>query len=729
MSLETPAVRESRLSFVQTQRVVVRLTVLIGTVLVCLALLWAWADRGNAVRQTKTEVANLARSLAEHTNDVLQEADTILVGLRERVRVDGTTPASLTRLDRVLALRAAALPLIDTLLIIGPNGDMLAGSVPVPPGGLNFADQPYFAEAKRAAGDVAVFGPTVRSKLDGSWIITVARRLTDAQGGFAGIALATISLDYFQHSYEGFDVGESGAIFTLVTTRGTIVARRPFVASNIGRDIAGTETFAHIAAPGAPTSFTFTPLVDGVTRIGGYHRVPRFPLLVVVARERGQALAGWRLQTATLLGEVTCVLLALAWTARRVVRQLGHMRLADRRLQRAHRRLLRSEARMAEGYRWLLLAEEMGHVGHWRVSLPDRTLSWSDEVFRIHGLPAAAGIDLEAALAAYHPEDRDLVSAVVEDAMADGTPLDHTARILRPNGEIRHVASRGIVQFDAAGRPVSLFGVLIDQTEQHRIEAALRQAQRETEAANARLNLLARQDGLTGIGNRRQFDEMLDIEHRRAARNATSLALIMIDVDHFKAFNDRYGHPQGDRVLQAIARVLVTTLRRPADLAVRYGGEELALLLPDTDAEGAYALAMRVVDGVRALRIPHEGSPLGVVTISAGVRALIPEAEQPGRETLLIEADRALYSAKCAGRSAAALFAPPETTQSPAYAWTNTIGAPPQTDMIGAPPRDTIGAPTHDTIGAPPRDTIGAPPRDTRAPLEAGPLPVHADAR
>ncbi len=648
---------KSRLSFAATQRGVVRLTLLIGLVLVTLAVLWAWEDQRVAVRQTKVEMRNLSRSIAERTHDVLQQADTILLGLRERVQVDGTTPANLARLGRLLSMRTAALPLIQALAVVGADGEMLVGSVPVPAGSVNFNDCAYFREAMRSSTDAPVFDGPVRSKLDGSWIVTVSRRLTSADGRFAGLALATISLDTFQRSYESFDVGDKGAI-ALVTTGGTLVARRPFHAANIGRSVAGTELFSRMLAPGAPDSFTYTASLDGLARIGGYHRVEGFPLLVLVARARAQALAVWRMQTATLAGEVVCVLIGLAWISRRLVRQLSHLRLAEMRLQRTHDRLVQSEAQMAEGYRWLLLAEQIGQVGHWRLSLPDYNLSWSNEVFRIYGLPIAAAIDLDTAITAYHPEDRDAVRNAVQATITSGGSLEIAARIVRPDGEIRYVTSRGSLQRDPQGRPVSLFGVVLDQTEQRRIETDLRQAQRETEAANARLNLLARQDGLTGIANRRHFDEMLETEHRRATRDRTHLALVMIDVDHFKAFNDRYGHPEGDRCLQSIAAVLETMLRRPADLAARYGGEELVLLLPGTDAVGAHVVATRVVERVRALQIPHAGSPLGVVTISAGVQAIIPDPEQPARESLLNAADRALYAAKCGGRSAAVLLEP-----------------------------------------------------------------------
>ena len=177
---------------------------------------------------------------------------------------------------------------------------------------------------------------------------------------------------------------------------------------------------------------------------------------------------------------------------------------------------------------------------------------------------------------------------------------------------------------------------------------------------NVRLDRLARQDGLTGISNRRHFDETLDVEYRRGARNASHLALIMIDIDHFKAYNDSYGHPEGDVCLQTIALMIESMLKRPADLAARYGGEELAVLLPDCDMAGVFVLATRSVEAVAALRLPHVGAPKGFVTVSAGAWSVIPRTVMTAREALLVEADRALYRAKCEGRCRAVLGAASE---------------------------------------------------------------------
>lgn len=173
--------------------------------------------------------------------------------------------------------------------------------------------------------------------------------------------------------------------------------------------------------------------------------------------------------------------------------------------------------------------------------------------------------------------------------------------------------------------------------------------------ATVQLREMALHDGLTGLGNRRQFDSALEDEFRRAARDASPLALLMIDVDHFKLFNDTYGHQAGDDCLRAVAAAIDGAAKRPADLAVRYGGEEFAVLLPGTDESGGLAVAEAVHRNVARLGIPHAGSPQGAVTASVGVAAALVADGSSRPDKLVRAADRALYEAKASGRNATRL--------------------------------------------------------------------------
>jgi diguanylate cyclase (GGDEF)-like protein len=169
--------------------------------------------------------------------------------------------------------------------------------------------------------------------------------------------------------------------------------------------------------------------------------------------------------------------------------------------------------------------------------------------------------------------------------------------------------------------------------------------------SNAQLLMLSGEDALTGVANRRRFDQALLQESARLARVGMPLALLMIDVDHFKTYNDRYGHPAGDECLRQVARLLKRHAKRPGDLVARYGGEEFAILLANTDHAGARALAEEVRSALIALALPHQGNPAGIVTVSIGLH-VVAAPDEPVAATRLVElADQALYAAKAAGRN------------------------------------------------------------------------------
>ncbi len=175
------------------------------------------------------------------------------------------------------------------------------------------------------------------------------------------------------------------------------------------------------------------------------------------------------------------------------------------------------------------------------------------------------------------------------------------------------------------------------------------------DGANQELKRLSASDGLTGIANRRFFDEHISREWRRARRSASSVALMMCDVDHFKRFNDTYGHQAGDECLRQVAKTIAANLERASDVAARYGGEEFAAVLPETPIGGALFVAEKIRHAIHALNIPHAGSPLGRVTLSIGIACMVPDIDNPYDE-LLSAADKALYHAKHTGRDRVCRF-------------------------------------------------------------------------
>ena len=188
---------------------------------------------------------------------------------------------------------------------------------------------------------------------------------------------------------------------------------------------------------------------------------------------------------------------------------------------------------------------------------------------------------------------------------------------------------------------------------QQRDEAyrALRESQQQLLETNLVLQRLMNSDGLTGLSNRRHFDEYLEMEWRRALREQTPMSLLMLDVDYFKSFNDHFGHVAGDDALRRVAEALRACCNRSSDLPARYGGEEFALVLPSTSAGGARLLAEKVRRAIVDLGIPHDQpAPGSVMTISLGVATLVPIAGQTSLQLVNL-ADRGLYLAKQAGRN------------------------------------------------------------------------------
>jgi diguanylate cyclase (GGDEF)-like protein/PAS domain S-box-containing protein len=242
-----------------------------------------------------------------------------------------------------------------------------------------------------------------------------------------------------------------------------------------------------------------------------------------------------------------------------------------------------------------------------------------------------------------HPEDRDcVVNFCISQSKAG---VDHEAdyRALTKNDSYVWIRDVVHVVRNENGEVDSLIGFMFDISERKKAEEKLISLQKELEA-------LSFKDGLTGVANRRKFDATLDIELASAHRSAQPLSLIMLDVDFFKQYNDRYGHTQGDECLKNIAQTLSLAATRPRDIVARFGGEEFVLVLPETDENAALQVAERCHRMVEKLQIPHETSAAGRLTVSMGVGTIKPSAEMEPKH--FIEAvDKLLYKAKQNGRN------------------------------------------------------------------------------
>lgn len=212
------------------------------------------------------------------------------------------------------------------------------------------------------------------------------------------------------------------------------------------------------------------------------------------------------------------------------------------------------------------------------------------------------------------------------------------------------ILSAGIVSLLLGFLGVLGYRLIRVMNQQNNIQNELLEARDKLIEVNHSLKLLALEDALTGLSNRRQFDLFILAEMGRARRTHTSLALLMIDVDHFKSFNDHYGHLAGDECLRKLSTIITDNIQRPGDLAARFGGEEFTVVLPGTDYVGAFLVAEKIRRAVQQMDIKHSGSAEGIVTVSLGVCAY-NQTSQSEPEDLIGAADKALYVAKASGRN------------------------------------------------------------------------------
>jgi diguanylate cyclase (GGDEF)-like protein len=483
--------------------------VILGCLSLTAEFMWSlWNARNVQLREKQVATSNMARALAQHAENTVKVADTLLLGMVERIETDGTGAAELARLHKFLRASAAELPALHVLLVFDADGRQLVNSRASGVSEVNGAVREYFRYHREHAGGGPHIGQPVRGLSTGDWIITVSRRIDHVDGSFAGVAVASIDLRHFKHFYDSFDIGAQGTIF-LALDDGALLVRRAQDETRNRQNIGDGPVFRHYRANGPVGTAMLTARADNIERLYSYRHVDGYPMLVAVALSKQEILANWRADTWRNGGALVLLVAALALLGYRLIH---HLRMREK------------------------------------------------------------------------------------------------------------------------------------------LTVQLRDAKQALEARNESLAALALHDGLTGLANRRQFDAVFSAEFSRAMRSGTSLALVMIDVDYFKPYNDLYGHPGGDDCLRRISGAVNGARQRAGDLAARYGGEELAVLLPRTDAAGAMAVAEKMRRAVRDLHIPHAGNPAGIVTISAGVAACVPCRGGRAAQDLLAAADGALYAAKAGGR-------------------------------------------------------------------------------
>lgn len=492
------------------RRPVIRLVVL-ATSLGCMLLLafaawFVWSSRQTQIRQIEVATTNMARMVGVQVETAMKATTMALANVVERVEHDGVGDDALARLQAHLLVLTQTTPELHGIFVYAADGRWLATSLTGTPQGNN-SDRAYFVHHRNHPGRDIYVGRPVRSRSTDVWVLPVSRRIDHADGSFAGVALVTLKVNFFERIYDELDVGKTGTVL-LALQDGTVVYRRPFDDKLIGTNLSNGAVFQAIRQRPSGSDF-MVARIDNIERLYSYRRVDDFAFVIAVGQTKDELLGPWK-RFSMLIGAAVLAIAALfALFARKLIRQF-----------------------------------------------------------------------------------------IIRD----------------------------------------------------RLDQKLRAYSYDLRRDNLGLQELAHTDTLTRLANRRRFDEVLAHELAHAVRDGTPLALIMLDVDYFKKFNDHYGHPSGDACLQEVGRLLAGQVNRNRDLPTRYGGEEFAVILPDTDLAGAMAVAARLRHEIQALGLPHQLSPFGVVTASLGVAALAPDGN-PDAGEMVAQADRHLYQAKRAGRN------------------------------------------------------------------------------
>lgn len=340
-------------------------------VLVCMTMLaldlrQSWIARDVRLQQATTETGNLADSLAQHALDVFENTDSFLKVLRSALLDEAADPAAVLRVERRMRTRVAGQNLIGRLFLFDSHGSWLASSLDPSDfarvSSLNYADRDYFRYHRDHDDDRVLIGPPIEVKLDGSSVVTVSRRLNHPDGGFAGVIGASINIGAFQRYFETFDIGKQGAI-TLTDGLGTVLIRRPFDQNNVGRNVARSQFFQEIQDNADSGSIEFASLIDGRPRLGSFHRVPGFGLIMIVALDKQEVLASWWEDMQIHLVWLTIIVMFVALLGYRMTLQIRYRGAAEARLGTSGETLERRvEERTADlqqmvGQRDLLLRE------------------------------------------------------------------------------------------------------------------------------------------------------------------------------------------------------------------------------------------------------------------------------------------------------------------------------------------------------------------------------------
>jgi diguanylate cyclase (GGDEF)-like protein/PAS domain S-box-containing protein len=584
-----------------------------------------WQVRQDIRADTLTSSANLAGVMEREILRAVDGTDAALRGIDDTLQRPDLAHMTPDERRHALFDRTAALGALGTVLVLDADGQVIDDNPMTPVDRSVYArmqipSRDYFVVHKAGDASGLWIGRPFRSEVTGHPSISLSRRITTPDHRFAGVIMASLDLTFFQAAATQLHLGAEAAV-TLMRSDGIVLMREPYDQSEIGTNRGAGKLFQQLRAHRSGSFETRSP-IDGVWRLGSYEQVGDLPMAITVALSEDGVFATWNRRAIEIGAIVLALTVALLATVRGMQRELVQRRAAEASASETSARF----RELTESSRDTILRLKLDGTLRYVSPSIEELLG-----FRPSELSGATGVSL------VDPRDVGVVERAMGRLRSGAEHVSATYRCHRKDGtEVWIESLFRLIRDPQTNAPSEAIASCRDVTKRMRTEADLTRS--------------AATDGLTGLANRRRFDEALALEWRRAQRESTFLAVMLLDADCFKAFNDNYGHLEGDAALQMIARAIAVSIRRPGDLGARYGGEEFAVLMPSTDEAGALVIAERVRAMVADAAMAHRGCPFGVVTVSIGVAAtLVFEGDTP--DGLLRIADRALYQAKHLGRN------------------------------------------------------------------------------
>lgn len=601
----------------------------IGLGLLCVAgffslfgfMLWDWQRDIN--RQAEDSARNILRAIEQDIGRTFELYDLSLQSVTEHLKLPDLAGLSPEVRRLLLFDRATDVLYLNTEYVTDSNGRVTESSRRLGEEPPNFAGSAFF-EVHRRNADVGLFvsKPYIAKYGRGDWVVALSHRINNDDGSFRGIVAGTISLEYFSYVFQQLKLG-TDTIVMLHGEDGVLVMSHPFSRLHIG--LSEPEYATDGQREG---EYRARSTIDGVDRMMLFRRIGNLPLVASIGLSVVELDSIWRNRV------LPVALTLLALTALTLL--LGLLLARELRIRK------KAEAAKSESEKRYRLISERSSDAIVLRSLDDRRIYASPAYFKIIGHTAEQfeGIRLSEILS---DDCRHLPHCDIERLLGGEDSVTALMNCRRGDGTWIWIETVSTLARDDTGKITGIVSNVRNVTRRKLAEDRL------TETAS-QLAVLAMKDALTGLDNRRSFDEHIERAWRRSLRRDTPLALLMIDVDHFKAFNDQYGHVQGDAALRSVADSIDAWMRRDYDLAARYGGEEFAVLLPETNEAGAWHIAENIRATVMRHAIPHLHSPHGLLTLSIGIATLSAKDSNSPAEIVLM-ADTALYRAKALGRN------------------------------------------------------------------------------